>query len=178
MTELTAKDLLDRCEEDGDCLIWKGIASKSGVPKVNIHCTHTANGRTVVSARRVVWELTHGPVPARKYVTTNCGHPGCLKHLVLTTKAEIAREIGRRPDVKARKSVACGGERSPHSVLTRAQVEEIRASRESSRELAEKGIYPVGQSAIARIKSGGAWKDFGNPWSGLFASNDSSKKAA
>ena len=40
-------------------------------------------GRTV-SARRIVWEHEHGPLPGRKqFVSLSCGNSSCMSHLVL-----------------------------------------------------------------------------------------------
>lgn len=164
---MTEDDLKARCLEDGDCWIWQGIMSKGGVPKINIARAECNGGRTVLSARRVAWEAIKGPIPEGKYVTTSCGHPSCMnpEHLVFTTKAKIARQIGARPDVKAKRAASMAGERSHRATLTRAQVEEIRATDRGASELA--ALYPCSASAIGKVKRGETWRDYSNPFAGL-----------
>jgi hypothetical protein len=158
----------DKCIEDGDCWIWTGIASSSGVPKINIFVGRGKSGRTVVSTRRVVWELVKGPIPARKLITTNCGCVKCLNpdHLVLTTAAKVAEKNGARVDVRLKKSRA-GAARLAKAKLTWDQVEEIRASEGTTRELSQR--YGVGRSAICNIRAGRTWRDYSNPFAGLAA---------
>lgn len=164
---MTEEELKSRCQEDGDCWIWQGIASKGGVPKINVHCGRGKNGRSVLSARRVVWEALKGPIPEGKYITPSCGQPGCLnpEHLVYTTKAKIAAQIGARPDVKAKKAAAGAGERSHRAILTRAQVAEIRATSESPKKLA--AMYGCSPSSIGKARRGETWQDYTNPFAGL-----------
>jgi len=108
---VTIEQVHSRCREDCDCLIWTG-ATFSGHPKLRN-----------TSARRIVWELTNGPIPAGRIVTTTCGHPSCLLpgHLELTTKARAATESAMRPDVLLRKSVSnARAARSRRATITEA----------------------------------------------------------
>lgn len=157
-----------RCLECGDCWKWQGITSKSGVPKINIFVGRGKNGRTVLSARRVVWELVKGPIPPKKLLTTNCGCVTCLNpdHLVLTTKSKVSQKNGARLDVKLKRAISNARNRR-RAKLTLDQVLVIRVSEERTRLLADR--FGVGIAAINRIRSGRSWKDYSNPFAGLGA---------
>jgi hypothetical protein len=158
-----------QCVEDGDCLLWTGICSVSGVPKVNIRVREGKGGRTVLSARRVVWELVKGPLQPRKLITTTCGNPKCLNpdHLAMTNHAKVAAKNGARMDVKLRKRAA-GLAQAHQAKLTREQADEIRAAIDVRvKDLAAR--FGVGESAIRRIRTGVAWRDQTNPFAALMA---------
>lgn len=155
------------CTECGDCWEWRGIASPAGVPKINVWVGRGKSGRTVLSTRRVVWEMTKGAIPAGKLITPKCGNPRCLNpdHLSLTDHGKVAAKNGARIEVKMKRLAACGAIRSHNAKLDAAQVAEIRASDKSLKELA--GIYGVGRSAIDRARNGQTYRDVRNPFLGL-----------
>jgi len=153
---VTIEQVHSRCREDCDCLIWTG-ATFSGHPKLRN-----------TSARRIVWELTNGPIPAGRIVTTTCGHPSCLLpgHLELTTKARAATESAMRPDVLLRKSVSnARAARSRRATITEAIAREIRSSNEMGITLAAR--YGVSPSLVTLVRKNKAWKDYSNPFAGL-----------
>jgi hypothetical protein len=164
---MTLAEMLARCVEDGDCLVWTGICSKGGVPKINILPAGKTE-RTVLSARRVVWELAKGPIPAKRLVTVTCGCSKCLnpEHLKLTTRAQVATLVGARLDVKLKKGAAlsAGGYKAK---LTRDQAMDILASDKDTKTLSEE--YGIGIGSIQRIKRRESFKDYANPFAGLGA---------
>jgi hypothetical protein len=147
--------ILKFCRECGDCLEWTAIVSKGGVPKINVWVGRGKSGRTVMSARRVVWELTkRKELPRLSLLTTSCGNVRCLNpaHLVVTDHSEVAEKTGARLDVKMKKAAKCRG----RAVKLSAELaSEIRASTQTSRVLAKQ--YSVGLSTINRIRQGRSW---------------------
>lgn len=155
---VTIEQIHARCSDDCDCLLWTGAHNHAGQPKIRN-----------TSARRIVWELASGPIPAGALVTTSCGHPGCLRpeHLELTNKALVAVAAAKRSDVLLRKSVANAraARASTRASITEAIAREIRASSEMGVTLAER--YGVSPSLVTLVRKNKAWKDYSNPWQGL-----------
>lgn len=62
------------------CHIWFGGFGQWGVPQLA-----GDNGKSSISARRVIWERTNGPLPPKRWVTTTCGNKACVNpgHLAL-----------------------------------------------------------------------------------------------
>ena len=105
--------ILARCEEDGDCLIWKGLVCGSGSPR----CTTSRDKKRVnFQVRREMWEIKYGPVPPKHVLSVSCGNPRCLCHLEAITKRENLRRVAQRPDVKLREVIVATGvePRMPH----------------------------------------------------------------
>jgi hypothetical protein len=79
-------------ESHDECWIWEGAISGVSVPQFYLHRPGQAG--IAVTARRLIYEVTRGDeLEDHEAVVTTCGthlcvHPG---HLVITTKAEIAR---------------------------------------------------------------------------------------
>lgn len=67
----TLEDLHARCEEVGECWEWQRCIAAGRVPQVGF------NGRPR-PARRVAWEMVHGPVPKGKHITHSCGNYKCI----------------------------------------------------------------------------------------------------
>lgn len=164
------KQIKERCTECCDCWLWNGITSKSGVPKINLHVGYGKGGRTVLSTRRVVWQMAKGPIPAKGLITVKCGNPRCLnpEHLKLTDHAKVAAKNGARLDVKAKRAAAqMSFNRKQKAKLNPEAVELIRASEESAAELAAR--YGVGVSCVDKVRRGVTWKDYSNPFAALMA---------
>ena len=164
----------ERCIEDGDCWLWKLAASGTGQPRY----TFPGTGKTQV--RRLAWTLTKGPIPAGLRVTTSCGNPRCLNptHLELATCGEIISRTAKLPTVKQRRSIA-GAKSAPEwkKKLDPQKVRHIRTSEQSQSELAQ--MYGVSQTLIANVRTYKAWKTVDtNPFAGLMASNDSTRRRA
>ena len=97
--------------------------------------------RKVHRVHRLAYELWCGPIPKGHVVRHKCDNPGCCNpaHLETGTQAENINDIVLRGRFAKRK-------------LTAGQVEAIRASTASTRELA--GAFGVGIQAIRRAKGG------------------------
>jgi hypothetical protein len=149
------KALLERCDEYGDCLCWKG-SFHNGSPQVWV-------GRKVVQLRPLVYDAWNGePVPQGKRAFAGCREPRCIKpsHVIALTPQEIgaiAASEGKFSTPKRRAAVAAGRRRSTACKLTVEIAREIRTSTESGPVLAAR--YGIHRSLAARIKSGGAWAE-------------------
>lgn len=175
--EMTAEWVAARCDEDGDCLLWKYAATGSNQPRYSIK--GPMGKTTSVQLRRVVWERETGkPIPKGKVVTVNCGCSLCLNfdHMELITKAEVIRLVWQRPDSKARKSLAATKSMRCRGKLDMEKARYIRSSDKTLRELADE--LGVSTSLVGAVRQGLRWRETAaNPFAGLFASNDSRKAA-
>ena len=161
---VTVEWLAERCHEDGDCLIWDGLVSRSGAPVMR-----ERNGS--VHVRRLAWAAYGGRSLGPKERMTTCDNPRCLArdHLKPTYVGEILSKMVNRPDVKPRIYQALANlRRKTHAKISLADAREIRASPKTPAELL--GEYPISLSMLRKIKRGEAWKEFAaSPFSGLGA---------
>lgn len=141
--------------EEGDCLLWQGRVSSSGVPRHND-----------MSLRRMVYEARFGPVPDGFVASTNCGRPECLHHLCKKTKGQVLFDTYATSDLALRRSVTSTRISRLSAKLDIEKAREIRYSDETVDVLAER--YGVHRTLCSVIKQGKAWKE-ANPFSGLGA---------
>lgn len=158
MTEGTY--LLDRirhrCREDGDCLLWTGHKSESGVPRM-----------ASKSLRRLVYEDRNGPLKDRMNVSVTCEHSLCLVHLKANTKGAILKRVYATTDLRQRRSVTRTALARKTAKLDIEKVRAIRSSGDTIDVLAER--YGVDRARISQVRRGVAWKDHANPFAGLGA---------
>jgi hypothetical protein len=150
--------IVQKMQEDADCLIWTGRLSKSS--------GHPKYGDKVV--RRVVWQAKHGPLKPGQLVTVTCGNPKCLEHLAITNKSEIAKKTNADPRVKAIKRIKSVALSRAKAKLDMQKAREIRASDLNNHEQA--AIYGITHSMVSKIRTGKAWvEQHSNPFTGLGA---------
>lgn len=134
---------------------WEWIASRTplGYGQVRFRGTREL-------AHRVSWIVFNGEIPGdkSKYGTScilhQCDNPPCVNpaHLFVGTQRENANDsIGKGRWGKR----GCKGERHGRAVLSESDVKAIRASQQSTRELATE--FKVSQSAIVHIKNRRTW---------------------
>lgn len=106
---------VDRDGPDG-CWVWLGSKHDFG------YGWFWAQGRSL-NAHRVAWELTYGSIPDGLQVMHACDNTGCANpsHLMLGSVAANQIDMARKG-----RSVK-GRPRPPRTVLTDAQVGELRA---------------------------------------------------
>jgi hypothetical protein len=166
VSEMTAEWVAERCEEDGDCLMWACASSATQQPRYSIK--GPAGKTTSVQMRRVVWERERAPIPVGKMVTTTCGSPLCLnhEHMALTTKAAVIKKVWARPDAKVKKFLASIRSRATRGKLDMEKARYIRASNKTLKELAEE--FGVSTSLVGGVRQGLRWREaIGNPFAGL-----------
>lgn len=91
------------------CLEWQKARDVHGYGRIG------GQGKTVLYAHRVAWEMENGPIPGGMYVCHRCDNPACIRpeHLFLGTQLDNIRDM-----------VAKG--RTGTTKLTDLQVQEIR----------------------------------------------------
>lgn len=153
---VTLEQIHAKCVDDCGCMLWTGAHNHKGHPKIRD-----------TSARRVVWELTEGPIPPGKLVSVDCGRASCLSHLVLTTKADAARKANARADVKIKKTLGNARiAREKFGRITMDIAREIRASAETGKSIAER--LAVSPSLVSLVRRGKSWREAtANPFAGL-----------
>lgn len=157
-SSLTKAIMVARCCEDGDCLIWQRGVDESGAPVMAVD-------RQSARARRVMYEICIGPVPAGKNVIATCWNKLCIEpsHLKAVTKTEQmqqASEHGRLFST-SRTIKNMRTKRATSAKLTAEQVQEMRARRVDGETLAAlAAAYGVHLSRVHKIVTGQAWRDF------------------
>lgn len=161
---LSLQMIHSRCDEEADCLIWKGSVGGTCAP----YAWH--NGKSV-NVRRLVVSLSKGvEVPRNMLVTSKCGNSLCLnpKHLILVSKAELNRRIADSGATRTQKALAgrIAAIRAA-SKLSMEVVDEIRASTEPVKVLADR--HGICLSHVYNIKRGVSWSKGAISQSSVFA---------
>ena len=154
--------LLDRTADDAGCAVWQKSCC-------NGHPAMRQNDKTVL-VRRAVWIDMHGPIPAGKIIRMTCETPKCIHpdHMAITTHQKLAKENGAKGLMSGpvRSAKIAATKRAKHAKLTNADVLEIRSSPEKGRAMAAK--HGVDEKHISRIRRHQCWRDFSNPFAGIF----------
>lgn len=165
-----------RCREDGDCWLWTMTVNDSGCPR---YSTHVGGRPTSFQPRRIAWQLGNpGKTLGRGLVGTSCGNPRCLnpEHLVKRTKGEVISLMSTNPATRAKKMAAAVRRRG---LSTKLDMEKARYIRSSTKTLAVvAGELGISIALASKIRRGELWKEHSNPFAGLVAANDSSRRAA
>lgn len=94
---MNVERILSRCIEDGDCLLWQGPTSHSGVPVLDT--------KAKKSVRRALWEAERGAVSAKLVFPNTCGNMLCVCHTKPVTLSEARRIAGSLGAYKSRSRV-------------------------------------------------------------------------
>ena len=161
-------DLIDRIrnhiEEVGDCWEWTGALQNNSPTPVMRYA-----GR-VNAVRRFIATAKGRQLDGDRLVTCKCRNELCVNpdHVVVVTRNRlqelIAQERQYQTNPVCMKKLA--EKARLRSKLTPEQVEEIRNAEEPQRAIAAR--YGITQGAVSSIKRGRTWKDYGNPFAGLF----------
>lgn len=174
--DLTPQDLLDRSDEVGECWLWNQATSKGGYPIMKIR------GCGCKYVRRIAAELAGHELAPRQPVATSCNEKLCVNpaHCDPSTIQAVAKKAGEAGAWSTpKRSAKIAAAKRAKGKLTADQAAEIRASTESGPVLAAR--FGIDKSMVNNIKRGEAWKDYTNPFAGMFASlaaNDSGRKRA
>lgn len=139
-----------RVQKTDGCWLWTGQKSEMGHGRLE----DKMNGRQVLIAHRISWELHFGPVPDGLCVLHDCDNPPCVNpsHLFLGTRTDNS-------DDKVSKNRQAKGVAFPQARLTDELVRELRQRRLSGAtcyQLArETGIS---RSVISRAVNGVTWR--------------------
>lgn len=132
-----------RVEKTDGCWLWTGICSHSGYGQ-----TKYENGK-FVSAHRLAYVLTFGPISDGLFVCHRCDNPKCVRpdHLFLGTHQDNMRDSA----IKGRRR----GERNGRAKLSENEVLALRAGKVSVQELAK--LKNISKSALYSAKRGKNW---------------------
>ena len=154
--------IIDRCREDEDgCLVWGRSLNSNGYIYISFNYRK-------YSARRVMYEHVHGPIPKGRNVTYSCGNPLCLSHQKSLTSSQKNREAAKNgawksPEYRARMALV----RRQKSRLSDDDIADIRNFEGNIGDIAEaKGIT---REYANMIRRNAARKDYSSPFAGLAA---------
>lgn len=115
-------------DRSGDCWLWTKGKTTDGYGVIAILKGDIWSKRY---AHRVSYELTYGIIPDEFFVCHRCDNPTCVRpdHLFLGTAKDNSRDMSSkgRSHAQAKPESLARGEHNGSSVLTDAQVREIRA---------------------------------------------------
>ena len=149
---------------EGDC--WEWLGHMNGPIPIMKHDGKVANVRRMVLIER--------GVPMKGFIATyTCGNQMCVnpEHTARSSRAQMNRRI--MADMSSatnmlRSMRIAEIKRRTDAKLSRADVEQIRASGDTHQDLATR--FGISKSIIGRIKRGEMWKTFSaSPFAGLFA---------
>lgn len=156
--------ILNRCHEDGDCLLWDGAVARGAGPAV----TDPHTGRTSPT-RRVLMRAMGFDVNGR-VATTTCGNPLCMseEHLVALTRKQLQQRTGPTISANVVRSAKLAASRRARSYITMELVREIRSSGMRATDAAARWDIPL--QTAARILRHDTWREsVGNHFAGLGA---------
>jgi len=162
----TPEALRARCDEDGDCWIWRADrATEHGrrYPQLRID-------RRTLNARRHIYEAFKGPLTPKLRAVPNCGNPYCVNpdHCKPMTEQQKAKKYAKAGSYSgAKKAAKIAAYKRLTSKLSMEIAQEIIARPEPAYVLAK--VYGVDKSMVSRIRRGEAWRDYSSPFVGLGA---------
>lgn len=151
---LDLRKIADRCEEEGDCLIWQQGVNSHGIP----FAQH--NGRQQ-SIRRLVYQLAKGvELDGSILAIVKCGNSRCLNdgHILALSRGAFTRRMAKAGKMGV--NSACDRRRiaaqnRPSNKINAAIAAQIRAASGSQMERAQQ--FGVSQSLVAKIDRGVCW---------------------
>lgn len=154
--------IVDKCREEGGCLIWHGCFSDSGVPQVSFRSR-------AHSVRRVLYEAVTGRAPAAGMVVAprcrhpKCVSPDCLQLLTVSQlrKLDAARGVFNTATANAARLVAARRRAViPDDLITLVRNYEGTCAQAAA-------ASGVSLSHCKKIRAGTARAPMASPWKGL-----------
>lgn len=151
----------ERCEEEGDCLLWTGAHSRgqgSNRPQPAIWL-----GGKTMPLRRLAYVAYGKELIAHMRVSITCGNDSCLceHHLKRKTHSESLRGHRKSPLTSAKIALA----KQALSPLDWDKVHAIRGSVLTDKELGQ--IHHVHPDTISKVRNYVTWREVGGVFSGL-----------
>lgn len=160
LPDIGLDDLLARTEPEGECLAWTGYALHGKAPQWRV------DGKLWV-ARRLIWELTRGPLRAGLQLGVKCDCELCMHpdHLVARTKSVALRGHVVTPTARVRMTLAARARST-----TKLSIEKVRAIRAATGQAQEiDQEFGLNPGYASRIRLGKAWVDQSDPFARLGA---------
>ncbi len=163
---MNLEEIKANCDEEGECWIWNGAISSTGYPiaKVDGKCqlVRRVAYRLKIFAPKL---LPRQPVIA-KCDNKKCVNPACLRASTTSKVSQIAGKAGKLSGLAKGAKIAAF-RRATTAKITMEIANAIRTSDETGPVLAAR--HNIDKALVNRIKRGGAWKDYSNPFMGLMA---------
>lgn len=157
MSAWTLEDVLERCEVEGACWLWKQGLNSKGYPQARI------DGAARLVASWVLGQRLGRPLRAQHVATSTCGHrlcvsPECLVELSKGERLRLAYARGERVRARELRSRRESAVRLGWTKLDMGKAREIRARRqESAVKLGQEfGVEP---DTIRQIWRGVLWAE-------------------
>lgn len=151
--------ILEKCVEDGDCLMWQGAMADGSCPSIKV-------GGKARNARRLYYELTTGrPLPAGKVASATCGCGRCLSHVKPQTIAQVLAGAVERGAYGVRHAAKVAATKRKSAKFSEEVIRRVRESDEVGTKLAAE--IGMDQSYLSRVRRGMARKDYANPFASL-----------
>jgi len=145
---LTLEQIYARCDEVGDCRIWRQSCTPSGYPRVKDGYAHI-----------LAWEHVHGPVPAGKRIYRTCRDCRCceVEHMVLKTPKQINALAVKAGAWSGQGRIAkiTASHRARSTILNDELAAEIRTSSETGPEIEAR--LGISRSMVSKIRRLEAW---------------------
>jgi hypothetical protein len=160
----TMETITERCEEEGECLIWQ--AGKShGTPALR------HDGR-IMQVRRYIFEVLQGKtVPKGMLISFTCDNIDCVhpEHIRMFTRKQLQARTTKRTQYGANpaRSLRLAKAAQARSSITWDQVREIRAMDGTARGIARE--LGLAFSSVNCIRNHRTWKE-NSPFAGLLTS--------
>jgi hypothetical protein len=150
-------------EEVGDCWEWTGaLQPNAPTPVMRFH-------QRTSQVRRFIAEH-QGKMLKGRLATCKCRNELCVNpdHVVVVSRKRLQELISKERQYQTNpvRMKKLAEKARAKSKLTFEQVEQIREAIEPQRVTAQR--FGITQSAVSSIKRGRTWKDYTNPFSGLF----------
>lgn len=150
----------ERMIEEGDCWIWQGRTSDSGLPRMNY------GGRRDAMVRRLIAEERR-PIPKGWVASPRCGNPMCVnpEHVIVVTIKQARERAAKRGAYQNQRRVMLAAETNrARSHITEEMVAQIKAAPSSP---AASRLTGVSVGHAWSIRAGHARRDYRNPFEGL-----------
>lgn len=178
MNEEVSMYIRSRCSEIGECLRMNSKA------KTRHHRRHPLirlpGVEQQVLARRALYEAERGPIRGSQVLTPTCGDECCIqpehqKQISQREKRRLGAEAGGKSPTRAAK-VRAARQVQARNKLNLELAREIRASDETN--VAWAARLNVNPATISDVRKHKTWRDVRDPFAGLMAANDSTRRAA
>ena len=155
----TVASLLERCEEDGDCMMWRGFHQNGTVPMV-------AHDGKLWSVRKLMAHLRGREVPGSGYWSVKCGFQSCVApdHIIHRPSRAHFQAMNKKlfsnPALVALRNAKMGRH---HRKLTDEQMRDLMQSSETHVAIAKR--LGVSVSTVKRYRYGETGATLGtNTW--------------
>ena len=166
---MTLDDIKARCDEVGDCWLWRDSMQGGMVPAMRLPGWFDPS-RKLVSVRRWIAEQQGKPVKGF-FATNSCRDKRCVcpDHIQLLTRKNLQKRAGQtitknqNPAAKVARVLA--REQAGNIKIGMENAIAIRTGEKSAEQWAKELDCSV--SAVFRAKRGEVWKDYSSPFAGL-----------